>query len=196
MPNPYMFVNFGLIDSGKAHMGESGAGYNIYIGNQKGDYGIESLINVADLYRKPGKLIGFLNPTDAKDFYHRFIELLEFNNRGKPKYKRNRINKKWSTTDPDFRNVLGMIEMLEGIHKNKPRRMRREHWDFHRRRVDNWARGYRDAYIKLLWSRGIRLNMWGNQERGKYALSFIPVIKTHEPFLRKLERMNLKKYGL
>ena len=195
MPNPYMFVNFGLMDTEKTHGGDYGIGYNVYI-KKTGSYGVDSLSSIADLYKKPGKLIGFLNPSDAKDFYYRFIELLEYNNKGKPKWKQNKPQKRYASKDPDFRNVLEMIEIVEGGKRSKPRRRRHEYWQNHERRIRDWARPYKDAYIRIPWVRGIKRHRYGWITKGYYVISFIPTIKTHVPFLQNLESMDLEQYGL
>lgn len=192
-----MFVNFGLVDTDKAPSEPYGVGYEVYIGKQRSGWGgaIDSLKGLALTYRKPGKLIGFLNPTEAKDFYYKFKEWLVLGNRGKPKYKQNKINKRYSTKDPDFRNVLGMIDEVKKCRKTEPYDYYGGYYEMQNRKRE-WGRCYQDVYIRLLWTMATGLK-WGVPVQKHYALTFIPVVKRPpDTFITRLESLDLESYGL
>ena len=125
--NPYMFVNYGLVSGDKPITPYQGAGYDVYILDVSGQY-TDSYNEIARLVMSTapsnGDYLGFLSPSEAKEFYYDVLSLIrERNLIIHPKSQRARVYKKGALFqgrklknpfeyEVDFSNVIEKHHLL------------------------------------------------------------------------------------
>ena len=216
MPNPYTTINWGLL--GITNKGEYdfpqelGIGYEVYLVHSIGPHyyldgwegvqhwfhdthNIQRFRGHRNWNKKYGvgwskKNLGFLNPTDAKNFYQATIRRINQRNRsGIPKWKYSKLFKKfYQGPNPDFRNVQKRLEI--------PRASR----PIYRTRT---VRGSGAKYIiPLIWRFSTYKDMGRYPVRQIVGLMFVPVEKKPKKrrkpltFRDRVRKLNFDKYGL
>ncbi len=96
--NPYMFVNYGLVSGQKPITPYQGAGYDVYILDISGEY-TDGYNEIARLVKSSapsdGDYLGFLSPSEAKEFYYDVLSVIRVRNSIiQPKYLRAKVYKK------------------------------------------------------------------------------------------------------
>ena len=190
--NPYMFVNYGLVSGDKHLTPYQGIGYDVYIGDITDVTYVDSYYEIAEAIDKVTKykknFIGFLSPSEAKEFYYDVLSSIrDRNSIIYPKYKKAKIFKRGAlfksknlkdpnNYDVDFSNVFARHELT------KP-------WNDKVYNFENKSKNFLIGTPHILWSWDSRGRGWGNH---KILLVFKPHIpkkpKKIQTFEEKFEK--------
>ena len=182
--NPYMFVNYGLVSGDKPITPYQGAGYDVYILDVSEDLS-DSYNEIARLVKtlalSEGDYLGFLSPSEAKEFYYDILSLIrERNLIIHPKSKRARVYKRGALFqgkklknpfeyEVDFSNVIEKHHLLNEF-------------------------PYNDKVIlshtpHILWA----IDGWRGDEEYRYAQKNLIVFKPYVPKYKPRQKdLNLK----